>query len=122
MMPVSADLNFWRKSCWSFITPDQQSRHLTNKADTTMELLWKGTFQVYTLATPVVCTLVSEVYVVINGVTFCNTYRYSLSTSPDSRMDPQNVLCSETLFNTFFKFFSFIKNRPKKTQSHTNVG
>ena len=26
-MPVSADLNFWRKSCWSFITPDQQSRH-----------------------------------------------------------------------------------------------
>jgi len=27
MMPVSADLNFWRHSCWSFITPDQQTRH-----------------------------------------------------------------------------------------------
>jgi len=79
-----------------------------------MELLWKGTFQVYTLATPVVCTLVSEVYVVINGVTFCNTYRYSLSTSPDSRMDPQNVLCSETLFNTFFQVFFFHKKQTEK--------
>lgn len=47
---------------------------------------------------------------------------YSLSTSPDSRMDPQNVSCSETLLNTFFQvFFSFIKKQTEKKQSGINV-
>jgi hypothetical protein len=48
--------------------------HLTNKADTTLQLLWKVTFQIYMLPTPAVCTLDSVVLVVINAVTFCNTY------------------------------------------------